>query len=130
MNLEDTKIWIDGLQLVLSAPQIVGPIFGLVAFSAWCFRGVIEKSSQKGLRAQTSALEERLQLAHDKELGMRDKLEMAEAQLESLRSQLPNKETTELTTAASAAISTISEVLLISTELSKLLALAEQRTGS
>jgi hypothetical protein len=121
MDLSDPEVWKSGVMIVLNAPHVVAPAIGLVAFGVWWFRGSVEKGARLGLKERVTALEERLRLAQDKEVAIREKLVKAEAQVSEVKLSLPDESLSEVAKRASVATETISEIMIVSQELHKLL---------
>ena len=127
MDFSDPEVWKEGVLIILTAPHIVGPALGLFGWAAWSIRGFHERGSKGELKEHLFALEERLHLAHDKEAEIRERLERAENQLRKMNRYLSEASKRELKDITSAAITIISETVLMSKGLSKLLTDTEKR---
>ena len=88
MDLSNPKTWADGLGTLMSAPHVIVPLLIVVAGVVWWIRGMTEAATRDGLRAQIGALNERLQLAHDQQADVTDKLEAAKAAVTTLETKV------------------------------------------
>jgi hypothetical protein len=88
VDLSNPKTWADGLGTLMSAPHVIVPLLIVVAGAVWWIRGTIEAATKHGLKAQLGALNERLQLAHDQQADVTDKLEAAKAAVTTLETKV------------------------------------------
>ena len=61
MDFSDPKVWTDGLGVVISAPQIVGPLVVLAAGAGYWLKSEWAKSEKEGLVQRVGVLEQRVQ---------------------------------------------------------------------
>jgi hypothetical protein len=80
-QLFTTQFWHDQLAVILSAPWIIVPSLLIAGFIGWKWKGINDDGEIRGLRAQTNAAGERLELA-------RERYEAVVKQVSELRAKL------------------------------------------
>src|SRR6516164_9172524 len=84
----DPKVWIDGWNLVTSAPHVIVPILVVVVVAVWWFRGHTKSGEIKALQEQARADEKWRHFAEDKATTATQKLTAAEATIATLQQQI------------------------------------------
>lgn len=118
----DTKFWTDEWAVIAAAPVLSILLFAIGVCVAWWARNWFENREIAGLRAQISAKDERLQLAHDKQDEANEARDAAVARLHQLQSEVRSGASTKAIAATtSATVSAISTWGQRADELSKIL---------
>ena len=108
IDLSDPKTWTDGLRVLTDAPRIVGACRGRPSGIVSWLRGLLAASALDGLKAQIGAMEQRFQLAQEKESVQAQKVDelqdVTKASQRQIEANAPRQEMTA-TTAAMQALS-------------------------
>lgn len=131
MDLSDIETWKNGMWLVASAPHIVIPLIVLVGLIVWWSRGYLEKAKHNGLtatiqgrEAQITVLEERLRLAQDQVTITGNRLEVAQVEAATLRSQIgARSDLVGLLATSSSAVNAIIQSSTSNTAITEILAI-------
>jgi len=87
MDFSDPKVWTDGLGVVISAPQIVGPLVVLAAGAGYWLKSEWAKSEKEGLVQRVGVLEQRVQLAEEHSQFAREREEDVKRERDEVRKQ-------------------------------------------